>query len=355
MCIVLTFAPHLNLGRWWVRILDFPKLQLACSASVLLVVGVAVVRSADGSPADTVAVVLLGLTMVWNMAHVLPFTPLWHREVPDAAAQDNDGLRVMVANVHVENRCFEDAKKVIRVADPDVLLLIEIDERWAAELSDLREAFEHRIDVPRGRGLGMALWSRHKLCNTSVRTLVSERRASIFAEIHASHQPPVRFVGLHPTPPGLDDETGDSRRDSRIRDAELLLVGKEVAQRPDEPWIVAGDFNDVAWSHTTRLFKRTSGLKDPRVGRAMLNTYHAQYPLLRYPVDQVFVSPGMTLRDMSRARIAGSDHFAVVAGFSVQSDARLEATPSDVDHREAQKLVKEGRHDAAQMGDAGQK
>jgi endonuclease/exonuclease/phosphatase (EEP) superfamily protein YafD len=90
-----------------------------------------------------------------------------------------------------------------------------------------------------------------------------------------------------------------------------VLVARAVAEDQGAAWIVAGDFNDVAWSHTTRLFKRLSGLHDPRIGRGLLNTYHARRPLLRYPLDHTFMSAGFAVHELRRVRAPGSDHFAV--------------------------------------------
>lgn len=173
---------------------------------------------------------------------------------------------------------------------------------------------------------------------------MSERRASIFADITLPDGNVTQFIGVHPTPPGLNDRTAGGRRDSRVRDAELVLVAREV-EAEGKPCIVAGDFNDVAWSRTTRLFKRLSGLCDPRVGRVMLNTYHAEYPLMRYPIDQVFLPEGSTVHALRRVPIAGSDHFAVVVDMHVaHHEAQGEASTTEV--QAAEQLVEEGKEDA---------
>jgi endonuclease/exonuclease/phosphatase (EEP) superfamily protein YafD len=103
----------------------------------------------------------------------------------------------------------------------------------------------------------------------------------------------------------------------------LVLVAREIEKR-GVPALVVGDFNDVAWSHTTRLFQRLGRLVDPRVGRGLFNTYHVQYPLLRYPIDHVFHTGHFTVAGLERLPEFGSDHFPMFAALVFQPET---ATP----------------------------
>lgn len=197
-------------------------------------------------------------------------------------------------------------------------------------------------------GLGIALWSKLPVERPKVRTLVSADRPSIKATVCLPGGDRINLIGVHPVPPGLEKRRGHGRHDSRVRDAELVLVGREVASAPDEPWLVLGDLNDVAWSKTTRLFKRVSGLKAPRVGRALCNTYNAHRPLLRYPLDHIFASEGFAIARFTRVRTPGSDHFAVLADMALADPRGVDPEPSRGDRQRAREMTEEGFEDAAE-------
>ena len=112
------------------------------------------------------------------------------------------------------------------------------------------------------------------------------------------------FFTVHPQPPHLNKNTD-------TREAELLLVAKEAKESPYAS-IVAGDLNDVAWSYTTSLFKKISGLLDPRIGRGFYNTYNALIPFFRYSLDHIFYDPAFRLIRLRRLPKFGSDHFPIL-------------------------------------------
>lgn len=343
-CILGCVLPWMRSGHWFVRGWDFPRLQMA-GISALVAAAFGLFAFEFGVWELSLWLAALGFAAMWQLFHVAPFTPLWPTELETARDQE-DRMKLMTVNLNFKNDSFDEVRRQISEQAPDVLILIELNQAWRDGLDALAADFEYHHEEVRGNGLGMAVWSRWPLEDAETRCLVEERRPSIWTSVQWPVHP-FRLVAVHPTPPGLDDETGERRRDSRVRDAELVLVAREVADDENQAWVIAGDFNDVAWSHTTRLFKRLSGLRDPRVGRNFMGTFHADYPLLRFPIDHVFLAADFAVDRLARHRIAGSDHFGVSVTLApAVSQSGAEPSPKYDDEEEAKKIVDEGESDA---------
>lgn len=301
--VVATLLPIASTDEWWVRIFDFPRAQIATLILVLLLalVGLRAWREKSGL---LLSVALLA-ALAYQLVRILPYTALADEEVPSVATCPSaDRLRFLEANVLQSNRDAAALLALVRDQRPDVLLLTETDSWWARQTEPLRADFSYVVSEPRGNTYGMMLFSKLPLSDTQVRYLFNPDVPSIRTEIAMPSGKQIDFYGIHPKPPLPGQDTAE-------RDAEIVIVGREVG-RSARPSIVAGDLNDVAWSDTTNLFQEVSGLLDPRVGRTLMPTYPADLPLLRWPLDYIFVSPGFTLTGMERLSDFGSDHLPVL-------------------------------------------
>ena len=346
--LLITALPLIPTGKWYVRWWDFPRLQIAVLMLAIAVIIVCLSLRGDFHREYAIWLVLLTTGVVWQGSHIIQFSGLWSTEV-ESISDEQTGIKIVVSNLDYENKTPDSVAGELAAEKADVLLLVEYNDAWVPRLDKLKEVYPYRHDEVRGEGLGMAVWSKIPFDSAETRHLISDRRASLWVHLNLDSGKHVNFVGVHPTPPGLLDSTGDTRRDSRVRDAELIMIAKEIAKRNDEAWIVAGDFNDVAWSHTTRLFKRISGMKDPRIGRSFMGTYIAQIPICRCPIDHVFLSDGFSIANLDRKLITGSDHFAMLATVALaQPHAGVEPEPRANDIEDGKKIIEQGKDDAVE-------
>jgi endonuclease/exonuclease/phosphatase (EEP) superfamily protein YafD len=300
--------------HWFVRGWDFPRAQIAL---LLVMLGALhLVGRSELAWYDGLYLAAVAGALGWQSVKIFPYTRLARRQVVRARTQEGaPRLRLATSNVLMDNRQFDRWLEVICHADPDVILAIETNHRWADHLQRLAERYPYAVRQPQENMYGMCLFSRLKLIEPTVRFIVQDDIPSIHATVEVASGVRVKIIGLHPRPPEpLRDQ------DSVPRDAELVIVAKEIA-RNRQPTIVFGDLNDVAWSHTTKLFLRLSRLLDPRRGRGFYNTFSANHRFFRFPLDHVFHSDCFTLIRLERLPHVGSDHFPILIELCYQPEA----------------------------------
>ncbi|GAB3558180.1 endonuclease/exonuclease/phosphatase family protein [Spirosoma fluminis] len=338
--VVASFIHFIRLDYWWIRIWDFPHLQLTALTTAGLV-GWLVVNPVFSWPLGLIPFGLLA-AMMYQGWLIYPYTFVHDRQVKalqpvtDESAITQNRIRLLTANVFMDNTQTPDVLALIQTHQPDVVLLLETNEAWRRALQPIEASYAYRILYPLENTYGMLMYSRIPIGHQELRFLIQDDIPSIYTQLTLPSGQLIHFFGVHPMPPSPTEHYRSTERD-----AELLLVGKEC-RTLDGPIIVAGDLNDVAWSHTTRLFQRVSGLLDPRVGRGLFSTFHARYFFLRWPLDHVFVSHHFQLETLQRLPNCGSDHFPILVSLIYAPTLQAEKEtpePERDDLNETKKII----------------
>lgn len=219
---------------------------------------------------------------------------------------------MLVANVLMENEDKVGFSALVKKYNPDILLINEPDQAWADSINEFDGEYPHAIKYPLDNTYGMMLLSKLSLTECSINFLVKDSIPSFFTKIALPSGKLIDFYSVHPEPP-------QPGKDTYERDTELLIIGKKIRETKN-PTIVAGDLNDVGWSVTSKLFRKYSGLVDPREGRGLYNTFNAHLPLLRYPLDHIFYSKEFGLVNLKKLESIGSDHFPMLINLHYEPD-----------------------------------
>ena len=326
LILLATLLPFSRRTEWMIRDLDFPRLQIAFLALATLAAELTLL---DISDADTIALAAVTVAcLLYQAWWIFPYTRLYPNEVKAALDVDEaERIRILTANVLAPNHNAEGLLALIREHRPDVFVTLESDDWWQERLDTLEGDYPYSMKCPLDNLYGMHVYSRLALEDTAIQFLVEDDIPSMHALVVLESGRKVRMHFLHPAPPSPTEHD-----ESTERDAELLVVAKSVAGL-DTPVVVAGDLNDVAWSVTTRLFRKISGLLDPRIGRGMFNTFHAGIPFLRWPLDHLFHSRHFTLSFIRRLPKFGSDHFPMLVelAYDRKHGADQEGLQADAD------------------------
>ncbi|MBL8380028.1 MAG: endonuclease/exonuclease/phosphatase family protein [Burkholderiales bacterium] len=215
-----------------------------------------------------------------------------------SAADGAPTFTVMSANVEFDN---QDATALIDWSNrekPDLIVVLEVNERYASRLARL-EAYPHQRIVARDNPFGIALLSRHALKHVSV---VSDSIGlpHIEAEVDWNGQRVV-VLAVHPMPPLSAHFAAERNAKLRAWSAKLAAAGA--------PGLIIGDLNATPWSSAFR------GLDAARIRRT--TTLQPTWPaalkgVMGIPIDHVLASSDWVRVASSLGPDLGADHRPVV-------------------------------------------
>ena len=320
--IVASFLPLIPTHAGIVRICDFPRPQI-------LIGGLAALAGLVGfydwqSWMFWAMGPLLCLAIAGQAARILPYFPFGQKSnrAAENCGRDNE-ISLLMANVKQENRNAAKLLQLIERYDPDIVLVVEVDRWWEQQLRCIAEGYSHVTPLPQDDGYGFMFMTRLPVESCLVRRLVKPDTPSLKVRLGLQSSNSFWFYGVHPEPPGPVQDAED-------RDAELLIIASEIRDER-QPAVVAGDLNDVAWSRTTTSFRRISNCLDPRRGRGVYATFHADYWFARWPIDHLFHTAEFATVELAVLPHIGSDHFPVFARLcfvdSSRHSSKIRETP----------------------------
>lgn len=238
-----------------------------------------------------------GLTLLLGAVTLVPYY------IAPKAEPAPTTFRLYTANILGVNRNYEAIARSIREADADVVALMEVEDHHALMLDQLEYPFKLAEPHPNDF-FGMALFSRLPVRNHEIFGDEGVPNMRIEVEVGEST---VQVVVTHPYPPVSDGADQFGRKT-------LEQVAQTVKDKPRV--VVTGDLNATGWGRRVDILKNI-GLREARKGFGYQATWPAGRPLLYIPIDHVYTSPDLAVKDFKVLPAIGSDHFPVLTQIGV--------------------------------------
>lgn len=301
--IFISLLPLIRHDYWTFRIFEFPRAQKWVLNLIFLIASFIIFQSDNYFSFGFIF--LLIANQIYLSYQIYPYLPIAKKQMESVSNNKRPSIKLLIANVYQDNRKWEKLAGMVQSEQADIVLLVETNKWWKEKCCNaFGNDYDYQVLEDRENTYGMLLFSKLELKNTQIHYWIKDEIPSIETDIQLDNRL-IKLYAIHPEPP-----VPSQNPKSTARDAEILLVGKKT-KADQMPTIVAGDLNDVAWSYTSDLFLKTSGLLDPRRGRGFFSSFHAKHPLFRWPLDHIFCSGHFRLQKIKRMSSIGSDHFPI--------------------------------------------
>lgn len=339
LLLIFTVLPKIPCSHWIFRVPDFGKIQITCITIILFAAGFLLEKNEyfwyyQG---------FLFALFIYHGITLVKYTPLYRVKKHRQSSASSEKIHFISANIYQFNKEYDRFISLINKNKPEMFLTMESDSTWEKALQVLEKDYPYQHKVTLENTYGMHFYSKIEIEKAKTHFFVADDIPAIEAHLKTEDGFHFVFFGVHPPPPSPTEE-----ETSKERDGDLLSTAKRVNEI-EKPVIVVGDFNNVAWSKSSILFRKTSHLIDPRIGRAFVSTFHAKYKLFRFPIDLMFHSEDIFIEELKTLENFGSDHLPVYCEFFIdhknhEQEERVETATSE-EKEEAEEMIEEGKEE----------
>jgi endonuclease/exonuclease/phosphatase (EEP) superfamily protein YafD len=229
---------------------------------------------------------------------------LWPRRAPRPSGDEAKPLlRLVSANLLFEALDFERTLQGLAALEADVLVLCEVTAEMRRHLRRLETTHPHALDTCAADSVyGILILSRFPLTQRSSGIGEDPAPRHLAADLGIGADT-ISLIAIHPTNP---------LRFSRAhRIPEEFDAVAALCRAAQGDLILAGDCNAAGWSSYLRALEATAGLASDGKMRPSWPVWLP--PLVRLPLDHVWVRGRVALLQADLGRRFGSDHLPLVA------------------------------------------
>jgi len=334
--------PWFNIAHWTFRVFDFIRLQLLFLQVVTLVFGLFYFNTYYFIVWSAFLIILLGI--IYQIRIIAPY--LSNRNSKEEETQKiEESISLISINVLQKNNDYGRLIDLVNNNNPDILLTMETNKAWEKAMETFENKYSFCHKIPKENRYGLHFYTSLEVISCKTHYLISEETPSLEVCLKDKKGKLFNFWGVHPPPPSPTEKPT-----AKQKDAELMKIAKLI-RKSDLPSLVTGDFNNVCWSKTAKLFAKTSLLQDARLGRGIYGTFPAQLPLLKFPLDLIFNSKYISVNKIDVLENIGSDHLPLFATFCIEkSKSQTKSLTSEADSK-INDIIEEGKVTAKEEND----
>ena len=252
-----------------------------------------------------------------NIINLVPYVNI-DRLIPGQDIQpkvvDNpETYSLLFANIFKFNFETDNFVDMVRNADPDIVIVVEMTPEWNAALDDLTAIWPNFQVLPQAGSHGMGVFSKYPISDFQVVEMSSEDVPAFDLNLRLNGQN-VNLLALHPRPPV-------NQAFYRMRNQHFDWIRTHYDQySTDDPLIIVGDLNTTMFAPQYKRLTRATGLKNARAGRGLQKSWfvHGFRPL-GIPIDHFLHNRHVSVAYSNVTPDIKSDHRPLLTYFTLNT------------------------------------